>query len=77
MGDGRGSEEGDARGAQGDHNTRHVGTGGGGGSSSRVVTGTVGGTPACPAGTGPSGAGVSSHTPRTPVQPTCGRGWSG
>jgi len=41
MGDGSGSEEleGDVRGAQGDHDTGHVGTGGGGGSSSRVVTG--------------------------------------
>jgi len=38
MGDGSGSEEGDVRGAQGDHDTGHVGTGSGGGSSSRVVT---------------------------------------
>jgi len=72
MGDGSGSEEGDARGAQGDHDTGHVGTGGGGGSSSSVVTGAVRGTPAHPAGTEPSGAGVSSHTLRTPVQPTRG-----
>jgi len=77
MGDGSGSKEGDARGAQGDHDTGHVCTGGGGGSSSRVVTGAVGGTPAHPAGTGLSGAGVSSRTLRTPVQPTCCRGWSG
>jgi len=77
MGDVSDSEEGDARGAQGDHNTRHVGTGRGGGSSSRVVTRAVGGTPAHPAGTGPSGAGASSRTPQTPVQRTCGRGWSG
>ena len=33
MGDVSGSEEGDARGAQGDHNTGHVGTGWGGGSA--------------------------------------------
>jgi len=77
MGEGSGSEEGDARGAQVDHDTGHVGTGGGGGSSSRVVTRTVGGTSAHPAGTGPSGAGVSSRTPRTQVQPTRSRGWSG
>ena len=37
----------------------------------------VGGTPAHSTGTGPSGAGVSSHTPRMPVQPTSGRGRSG
>jgi len=49
MGDGRGSEEGGVRGAQGDHDTGHVGTGGGGGSHSRVVSGAVGGTPAYPA----------------------------
>jgi len=54
-----------------------VGTGGGRGSSSRVVTGAVRSTPAQPAGTGPSGAGVSTHTRQTPVQPTRGRGWSG
>jgi len=77
MRDGSGSEEADARGAQGDHNTGHVGTGGDGGSSSRVVTGAIGGTPAHPAGTGPSGAGISSHIPRTRVQPTRGWGWSG
>jgi len=63
MGDGSGSEVGDARGAQGGHDTGHVGTGGGGGSNSRVVTGAVGCTPAHPAGTGPSGAGVSRRTP--------------
>jgi len=77
MGDGSGSEEGRARGAQGDHDTGHVGTGEGGGSSSRVVTRAVGGTLIHPAGTGPSGAGVSSCTLRTPVQPTRVRGWSG
>jgi len=77
MGDGSGSEEGDARGAQGDHDTGHVGTVGGGGSSSRVVTEAVGGTPAHQARTGPSGAGVNSRTRRTPVHPTCSRGWSG
>jgi len=76
MGDRSGSEEGDARGAQGDHDTGHVGTGGGGGSSSRMVTRAVGGTPAHRTRTGPSGAGVSCHTPRMPVQPTRGRGWS-
>ena len=74
MRDGSGSEKGDTRGAQGDHDTGHVGTGGSGGSSSRVVTGAIGGTPAYPAGTGPSGAGVSSGTLRTPVQLTRGRG---
>jgi len=42
-----------------------------------VVTGAVGGTPAHPAGTWPAGAGLGSHTRRTPVQPTHGRGWSG
>jgi len=42
-----------------------------------VVTGPVRGTPAHPAVTGPSGAGVSTHTQRTPVQLTRGRGWSG
>ena len=52
-------------------------TGGGGGSTSRVVTGAVGGTPAHPAGTGQSGAGVSSCTPRTLVQLSRGRRWSG
>ena len=51
--------------------------GGGGGSSSRVVTGAIGGTPAHHAVTGLSEAGVTTCTPRTPVQPTCGRGWSG
>jgi len=61
MGDGSGSEEGNTRGAQGDHDTGHVGTWGGGGSSSRVVTGAVGGTPAHPAGTAPSRSGVSSR----------------
>ena len=54
-----------------------VGSSGGGGSSSTVVTGAVGGTPAHPARTVPSGAGVSSRTPGTPFQPTRGRGWSG
>jgi len=77
MGDGSGSKEGDARGAQEDQDTGHVGTGGGGSSSSRVMTGAVGGTPAHPAGTGPSVAGVSRRTTWTPVQPTRGRGWSG
>jgi len=80
MGDGSGSEESDARGAQGDHDTRHVGTGGDGGSSSTVGTWAVGGTPAHPAGTGPSRARVSSGTPRRTLQPTGGmglRGWSG
>ena len=51
--------------------------GGGGGSSSRVVTGAGKGTPAQPAGTGPSRAEVSSRTLRTRVQPTRGRGWCG
>jgi len=51
--------------------------GGGGGSSSRVVARAGGGTPAHTAGTRPSGAVVSSRTPRTTVQPTRGRGWSG
>jgi len=77
MGDGSSSEEGDVRGAQGDHDTRHVGTGGGGHRTSSVVTGAVGSTPAHPVGTWPSGAGVSSRTPRRPVQPTRGTGWSG
>ena len=77
MGDGSGSKDGDARGAQGDHDTGHVGTGGGGGSTSRVVTKAIGGTPAHLAGTGPSGAGVSTRTPRTLVHPSCSRGWSG
>jgi len=80
MGDRSGSDEGDARGTQGDHDTGHVGTVGGGGSSSRVVTGAVRGTPAHAAGTGPSGAGVNSRTGRTPVHPTrcrCWSGWSG
>jgi len=77
MRDGSGREEGDARGAQGDHDTVHVGTGGGGGTSSTVVTWAVRGTAAHPAGTGLSGAGVSSRTPRTLVQPTRGRGSSG
>jgi len=36
----------------------------------------VGGTGERPAGTGLSGAGVSRHTLRTPVQPTRSRGWS-
>ena len=52
---------------------------GGGGSSSRVLTWAVGGTPGHPAGTGRSGDGVSSRTLRMPVQPTCDRGcccWS-
>ena len=39
IGDGSGSEESDARGVQGDHDTRHVGTGGDGGSSSTVGPG--------------------------------------
>ena len=39
MGDGSGREEDDARGAQGDHDTGHISTEGGGGSSCRVVTG--------------------------------------
>jgi len=77
MGDGSGSAEGDARGAQGDNYTGHVDTRGGGGSTGWVVTGDIGGTPAHPAGTGPSGPGVSSCTLWTPVHPTCGRGWSG
>ena len=80
MGDGSSSKKDGARCAQGDHDTRHVGTGGGGGGASRVMTGAVRGTPAHPAGTGPSGAGVSSRTPRMPVQPTRDRGcsnWSG
>jgi len=76
MGDGSGSEDCEVRGAQGDYDTRHVGTGGVGGSSSSVVTGAGGGTPAHAAGTGLSEAGVSSCTPRTPVHPTCGMGWS-
>jgi len=50
---------------------------GGGGTSSSVVTGAVGETRAHPAGRRKSGAGVSSRTRRTPVQPTWGRGWSG
>jgi len=77
MGDGSGREEGDARGAQGDHDTVPMGTGGDGGSSYTVVTGAVRGTPAHPARTVLSGAGVSRCTPRTPVQPTRGTGWSG
>jgi len=77
MGDGSCSEEGDARGAQGDHETGEVGTGGGCGSSSTVVTGAVGGTPEHHARTGTSWAGVSSRTPQTSVQPTRGRRWSG
>ena len=77
MGDGSGSEEGDVRGTQGDHDTGHVGTGGGGGSSSRVGTGAVRGTLAEPAGTRRSGAGVSCRTPRTPGQPTRCRSWCG
>ena len=67
MADGSGSQEGDARGAQGDHDIGHVCTGRGGGRSSRVVTRAVGGTPGHPTGTGPSGAGVSRCTQRTPV----------
>ena len=51
--------------------------GGAGGSTSRVVPRAIGGTPAHPAGKGPSEAGVTSRTPRTPVQLTRGRGWSG
>ena len=77
MGDGSGSEEGDTRGAQGDQDTAHVGTGRGGGSSSMVVTGAVGDPPAQPARRERSGARVTSCTPRRPLQPTCGRGWSG
>jgi len=64
MRDRRGSEEGGERGAQGDHDTRHVGTGGGGGSSSMVVSRAVRGTATHSAATGQSGAGVSSRTPR-------------
>jgi len=41
------------------------------------VTGTVGGTAAHVARTRRSGAGVSSRTMLTPVQPTCGTGRSG
>jgi len=70
MGDGSGSEEGDTRGTQGEHDTGQVGTGESGGRSSRVVTGTVRSTSAHPAGTWPSGAQVSSRTPRTRVLPT-------
>jgi len=77
IGDASGSEEGDPRGSQGDHDTGHVGTGGGGGSRSRVVTGAIGGTPAHTAGTGPSETVVSSLTPRKQLQPTHGRGGSG
>jgi len=77
MGDESGSENGDTRGAQGAYDTWHVGTGKGGGSSNRVVTGAIRDTPAQPARTGPSGAEVSSHIPRTPVQRTHGRGWRG
>jgi len=77
MGDGSCSEEGGALGAQRDHDTGHVGSGGGGGSNSRVVTGAVRGTPAPPAGTGLSRAGVSSRTLLMLVYPTRGRGWSG
>jgi len=77
MGDGRGREEGGTRGAQGHHDTGHVGTGGGGSSRSRVVTGPVRGTPAHTLGIGPSGAGVSSRTPWMPVQLPCCRGCSG
>jgi len=77
MGYGSGSEEGHPRGAQGDYDTGHVGTGGGGGSTSRVVTGAVRGTPAHRAGTRPSEAGLSSRTPPTTVQPTRDRGLSG
>jgi len=40
-----------------------------------VLEGVV--VPAHRARTGPSGAGVSSHTPRTPVQQTRGRGGCG
>jgi len=58
IGDGSGSEEGGARDAQGDHDTVQVGSGGGGGISSRVVTRAVGGTPAHTAAIGLSGAWV-------------------
>jgi len=57
MGDNSGSEEGGLRGAQGDHDTGHVDTGGVGDSSSRVMTRAVGGTPAHPVGTRPLGLG--------------------
>jgi len=67
MGDGSGSKEGDVRGAQGDHDTGHGGTGRGGGSSSRVVPGAVGGTPAHPTAKGPSGAGVRSRSRGRPL----------
>jgi len=77
MEDRSGSEEGGGRGPQGDHDTGHVGTGGGGGSISRVVAGALSGTRAYLAGRGLSRAGVSSRTPRPPVRPTCSRGWSG
>jgi len=42
MEDGRGSEEGDARGAQGDHDTGHEGTGGGGGGRMQMRSGGAG-----------------------------------
>ena len=76
MGDASGTEEGGVRGAQGDHDTWHVHTGRGDGSSSRMVAGAVRATASHPAGTRPSGPGVSSGTPWTPVQPLHCSGWS-
>ena len=67
MGDKSGSDGGDSRGTEEDHDTGHVGTGGGGVSSGRVPTGAIGDTAAHPAVPGPSGAGVSCRTLPTPV----------